>query len=65
VTTTSLKVRNLKRVADEVGAAAKICCFTTYKKATTPGAFFTQPIWYRATIDEPLPLLSNHFRQDA
>ncbi len=60
VTTTPLKVRNMKRAADKIGEGAKICYFTTYEQATTPGAFFSEPIWYRATIDEPLTLLGKY-----
>lgn len=64
VTTTPLKVRNMKRAADKVGEGAKICYFTTYEQATAPGAFFTEPIWYRATIDEPVTLLGKYARHE-
>lgn len=63
VTTTALKVRNMKRAAEELashGQGVKICYFTTFEEATRPGALFTEPIWYRATIDEPVSLLGKY-----
>jgi Replication-relaxation len=65
VTTTPLKVRNLKRRVEGIEkGGVRICYFTTYQQATTPGAFFTQPIWYRATLDEPVSLLGKQGTAD-
>jgi len=58
VTTGETRVANMKRHAERVGGAAKAFYYTTFAEATEPGAFFTQPIWRRATVAEPVALFS-------
>ncbi|MCZ7538791.1 MAG: replication-relaxation family protein [Anaerolineae bacterium] len=59
VTTGEERLANMKRHAEQVGNAARAFYFTTFDEATSPGAFFTQPIWQRATIEEPVALFDS------
>lgn len=59
VTTGEERLNNMKRHAEQVGNAARAFYFTTFDEATTPGAFFTQPIWRRATSEESVTLVDH------
>ncbi len=56
VTTGERRLANMIVAAEKVGRVAKAFYFTTFDLATMPGAFFTQPIWYRPTFIEPTAL---------
>lgn len=48
----------MKQTAERLGAGSKVFYFTTYEKALTPNVFFTEPIWWRATQDTPVALVT-------
>lgn len=48
----------MKQTAEKLGEASKVFYFTTYEKAFTAGAFFTEPIWWRAMGDTPIALVT-------
>jgi hypothetical protein len=48
----------MKQTAEKLGEGARLFYFTTYEKAFTPGGFFTEPIWWRATVEEPVSLVT-------
>ena len=57
VTTGQVRLENMKRHAEQVGKAAGAFYFTTFDDVAEPGAFFTKPIWRRATFEKPVALL--------
>lgn len=52
------RVEYMKHQAEKAGEAVRIFFYTTFKEATRPGAFFTEPIWRRPTFDKPVALWS-------
>lgn len=53
------RVMKYKRTAEKLGKNARIFFFTTYERAYTSGAFFTEPIWLQATVNEPVALVND------
>lgn len=74
VTTTPLKVRNIRRKLEELAertaqkeaaaAAIKICCLTTYDAVMQEQTFFTEPVWERPFFTSPVALFGRSAPQE-
>lgn len=58
VTLSEKRMMNMLKAAARVPKAEKYFYYTTYKQATRPGAFFTQPIWRRPGTENPTSLMT-------